>query len=38
MDDRFSHIVWTRGMTRLAVLAGRALEFGEPILLVGDTG
>ncbi|XP_062980947.1 midasin [Elgaria multicarinata webbii] len=38
MDDEFSHIVWTQGMTRLAVLAGRALEFGEPILLVGDTG
>ncbi|CAI9588330.1 unnamed protein product, partial [Staurois parvus] len=25
-------------MRRLAVLVGRALEFGEPILLVGDTG
>uniref|UniRef100_A0A670YJS7 Midasin n=1 Tax=Pseudonaja textilis TaxID=8673 RepID=A0A670YJS7_PSETE len=34
----FSHIVWTQGMRRLAVLAGRALEFGEPVLLVGDTG
>ncbi|XP_053143364.1 midasin isoform X2 [Hemicordylus capensis] len=38
MDDKFSHVVWTQGMRRLAVLAGRALEFGEPILLVGDTG
>ncbi|XP_060128572.1 midasin isoform X2 [Zootoca vivipara] len=38
MGDEFSHIVWTKGMTRLAILAGRALEFGEPILLVGDTG
>ncbi|KAJ6665782.1 hypothetical protein lerEdw1_001254 [Lerista edwardsae] len=38
MDDKFGHIVWTQGMRRLAVLVGRALEFGEPILLVGDTG
>ncbi|XP_063299642.1 midasin [Pelobates fuscus] len=38
MDQKFSHIVWTKGMRRLAILVGRALEFGEPILLVGDTG
>ncbi|XP_070589310.1 midasin [Erythrolamprus reginae] len=38
MDQEFSHIVWTQGMRRLAILAGRALEFGEPVLLVGDTG
>lgn len=25
-------------MRRLAVLVGRALEFGEPVLLVGETG
>ncbi|XP_030054953.1 midasin [Microcaecilia unicolor] len=37
-DCEFSHVVWTRGMRRLAVLVGRALEFGEPVLLVGDTG
>ncbi|XP_040203696.1 LOW QUALITY PROTEIN: midasin [Rana temporaria] len=37
-DENFSHIVWTQAMRRLAVLVGRALEFGEPILLVGDTG
>ncbi|XP_040284697.1 midasin isoform X1 [Bufo bufo] len=37
-DQSFSHVVWTVGMRRLAVLVGRALEFGEPILLVGDTG
>ncbi|XP_044531325.1 midasin [Gracilinanus agilis] len=36
--SKFSHIVWTEDMRRLAILAGRALEFGEPILLVGDTG
>ncbi|XP_019393298.1 PREDICTED: midasin isoform X2 [Crocodylus porosus] len=34
----FGHIVWTQGMRRLAVLVGRALEFGEPVLLVGETG
>uniref|UniRef100_A0A8C8S1Z5 Midasin n=1 Tax=Pelusios castaneus TaxID=367368 RepID=A0A8C8S1Z5_9SAUR len=38
MDSEFSHVVWTQGMRRLAVLVGRALEFGEPTLLVGDTG
>ncbi|XP_071469317.1 midasin isoform X1 [Marmota flaviventris] len=38
MESKFSHIVWTENMRRLAVLVGRALEFGEPVLLVGDTG
>ncbi|XP_053447165.1 midasin isoform X2 [Nycticebus coucang] len=38
LESRFSHIVWTEGMRRLAMLVGRALEFGEPVLLVGDTG
>ncbi|NXT02789.1 MDN1 protein, partial [Jacana jacana] len=38
MDRDFNHIVWTQGMRRLVVLVGRALEFGEPVLLVGDTG
>ncbi|XP_060061378.1 midasin [Erinaceus europaeus] len=38
LDSKFSHIVWTQGMRRLAMLVGRALEFGEPVLLVGDTG
>ncbi|NWH71168.1 MDN1 protein, partial [Piaya cayana] len=38
VDRGFSHVVWTQGMRRLAVLVGRALEFGEPVLLVGDTG
>ena len=36
--DGFRHIVWTHSMRRLAVLAGRALQFGEPVLLVGETG
>nr|XP_054753628.1 midasin-like [Lytechinus pictus] len=34
----FHHIVWTYGMRRLAVLVGQALKFGEPVLLVGETG
>lgn len=38
LESKFSHIVWTTGMRRLAMLVGRALEFGEPVLLVGDTG
>ncbi|XP_066850638.1 midasin isoform X2 [Anser cygnoides] len=38
MGRDFNHIVWTQGMRRLAILVGRALEFGEPVLLVGDTG
>ncbi|XP_037374649.1 midasin [Talpa occidentalis] len=38
LESKFSHIVWTEDMRRLAVLVGRALEFGEPVLLVGDTG
>ncbi|XP_069462584.1 midasin isoform X2 [Ambystoma mexicanum] len=38
MESEFCHIVWTRGMRRLATLVGRALKFDEPILLVGDTG
>ncbi|XP_060024167.1 midasin [Lagenorhynchus albirostris] len=38
LEAKFSHVVWTKGMRRLAMLVGRALEFGEPVLLVGDTG
>ena len=34
----FRHVVWTYGMRRMAVLVGQALKFGEPVLLVGDTG
>lgn len=36
--EGFKHIVWTHSMRRLAVLAGRAMQFGEPVLLVGETG
>ncbi|EDW01516.1 GH20407 [Drosophila grimshawi] len=31
-------IVWTRNMTRMAVLTAKALQFDEPVLLVGLTG
>ena len=36
--DAFNHVVFTSNMRRLAVLVGRALEFNEPVLLVGETG
>jgi len=36
--DEFSHIVWTKNMKRLAVLAGRAMQYNEPLLLIGETG
>ncbi|XP_011610045.2 midasin isoform X2 [Takifugu rubripes] len=38
VPEEFRHVVWTYGMRRLAVLVGRALRFGESVLLVGETG
>ncbi|KAM9704373.1 midasin [Menidia menidia] len=38
VPEEFRHVVWTYSMRRLAVLVGRALRFGESVLLVGDTG
>ncbi|KAI5256381.1 Midasin [Manis pentadactyla] len=38
LESKFKHIVWTKDMQRLVMLVGRALEFREPVLLVGDTG
>ncbi|XP_066138163.1 midasin [Euwallacea fornicatus] len=35
---RYPNIVWTFNMRKLAVLIGKALEFKEPVLLVGETG
>ena len=32
------NIVWTFEMRRMAVLTAKALEFNEPVLLVGSTG
>lgn len=34
----YQNIVWTYNMRRMAVLTAKALEFNEPILLVGQTG
>ncbi|XP_029647301.1 midasin-like [Octopus sinensis] len=36
--DNFMHIFWTCNMQRLAVLVNQALQYKEPVLLVGDTG
>lgn len=39
--QKFTHrsdIVWTRNMSRMAVLTAKALQFDEPVLLVGPTG
>lgn len=33
-----SNVVWTSNMRQMAVLTGKALEFNEPVLLVGQTG
>ncbi|XP_076336290.1 midasin isoform X2 [Tachypleus tridentatus] len=38
LPEGFQHLVWTYNIRRLAVLVGQALQFGEPVLLVGDTG
>uniref|UniRef100_UPI00398F5005 midasin isoform X2 n=1 Tax=Pristiophorus japonicus TaxID=55135 RepID=UPI00398F5005 len=38
MSDDFRHVVWTYGMRKLAILVGQALQFGEAVLLVGETG
>ncbi|XP_064629159.1 midasin-like [Lineus longissimus] len=37
-EDDFRHIVWTSNMKRLAVLVGQAVKYGEPVLLIGETG
>ncbi|XP_071517971.1 midasin isoform X1 [Panulirus ornatus] len=34
----FEHIVWTCDMRRLYILVAKALSFGEPVLLIGETG
>ncbi|CAB4002946.1 midasin isoform X1 [Paramuricea clavata] len=36
--EEFGHVVFTYNMRRLAVLIARALQFNEPVLLVGETG
>lgn len=34
----FSHLVWTDELVQMAVLVYRAVQFNEPVLLVGNTG
>ena len=36
--DEFSHLVWTKELLQMAVLVYRAVQFNEPVLLVGNTG
>lgn len=36
--QNYQNIVWTLNMRRMAILTGKALEFNEPVLLVGQTG
>ncbi|KAF6211669.1 hypothetical protein GE061_012182 [Apolygus lucorum] len=38
LPDEFRHIVWTQNLRKTAVLVGKAIEFCEPLLLVGETG
>ncbi|XP_055345103.1 midasin-like isoform X2 [Paramacrobiotus metropolitanus] len=37
-SEQLRHLVWTSNWQRLVVLAGTALQYGEAVLLVGDTG
>lgn len=36
--NKYPNIVWTYNMRQLAVLVSKALQFKEPVLLVGETG
>ncbi|XP_057664406.1 midasin [Diorhabda carinulata] len=36
--SKYNNIVWTFNMRQLAVLVSKALDFKEPVLLVGETG
>ena len=36
--EGFGHMVWTPELLRMGVIVQRALTFGEPVLLVGETG
>ena len=38
LHPQFEHVVWTKEMKRMAVLVGRAVQFREPVLLIGETG
>ena len=36
--NEFSHLVWTKELLQMAVVVYRAIQFNEPVLLVGNTG
>ncbi|XP_055945739.1 midasin-like isoform X2 [Argiope bruennichi] len=38
LQPPLTNIVWTEHMRRLAVLVGKAMQFNEPVLLIGNTG
>lgn len=38
LPQKFSHLVWTDELLKVAVLLHRCLQFDEPVLLVGPTG
>ena len=38
LHDEFKHLVFTKSLRKMAVLLVSAFKFGEPVLLVGDTG
>ncbi|XP_075233650.1 midasin [Lycorma delicatula] len=38
LPSAFKHVVWTYSLREIAVLVGKAYEFHEPVLLVGETG
>lgn len=38
LPSGFESVVWTYSMRRMALMVEQALRFGEPVLLVGETG
>lgn len=38
VPNGFENVVWTYSMRRMALILEQALRFGEPVLLVGETG
>ncbi|XP_054718534.1 midasin-like [Uloborus diversus] len=38
LPDELKNVVWTSSMRRLAALIGKAMQYKEPVLLVGNTG
>ena len=38
LPSEFHHLVWTPELLRMAILVHRAMQFKEPVLLIGNTG